>query len=246
MKNVCGRYSLILTSDFFNEMIKREKETIYLISGLGADKRVFQHLKLDDYDLVFIEWLAPLAKESMAAYAGRLSAQIQSEYPVIIGLSFGGMLAVEISKRIKVKALILISSAKSKADLPRFYSFALKMGIAQLLPSFVIKRLNPLTAATMGVTSKSDKAVLASILHDSDTRFFRWALWAIAHWQQEDALNDLLEIHGTKDFVIPYRAVGEEHTIKGGGHLMILNRAQEVESIILAYLRNQKKIIQDA
>ena len=38
---------------------------LYAISGLGADKRVFQYLDLD-YELIHIDWIPPLKGERIA------------------------------------------------------------------------------------------------------------------------------------------------------------------------------------
>jgi len=43
--------------------------TIYFISGLGADERVFQFLDLSDIKKVFIKWITPQINEELSAYA---------------------------------------------------------------------------------------------------------------------------------------------------------------------------------
>ena len=64
---------------------------LFLFSGLGADHRVFQFLDLSGFKVTYIKWLEPLARETMQQYAARLTAQIDVERPVLVGLSFGGM-----------------------------------------------------------------------------------------------------------------------------------------------------------
>jgi hypothetical protein len=39
---------------------------LFLLSGLGADKRVFDFLDFSDYSTHHISWILPLPKESMA------------------------------------------------------------------------------------------------------------------------------------------------------------------------------------
>lgn len=53
----------------------------------------------------------------MADYAKRLSLQITDEQPILIGLSFGGMMAMELAKIIKVQKIVLLASAKSANEL---------------------------------------------------------------------------------------------------------------------------------
>ena len=45
---------------------------VYFLSGLGADKTVFQFLDLDFCEPVFIEWIPPHKNESLPDYALRL------------------------------------------------------------------------------------------------------------------------------------------------------------------------------
>ncbi|MEH6513989.1 MAG: hypothetical protein V7734_12910 [Maribacter arcticus] len=73
---------------------------IFAISGLGADERVFNFLTLD-HEIVPIRWIAPKRKETIIAYSERLIQEYkisdENEY-AILGVSFGGLIAIEISK----------------------------------------------------------------------------------------------------------------------------------------------------
>ena len=94
-------------------------QTIYCISGLGANEKVFQFLDLSFAKPVFIKWLFPLKNETLPQYALRLKEDfIDEPDPIIIGLSLGGMIAVEIAKTIPSARVILISSAKTKKENP--------------------------------------------------------------------------------------------------------------------------------
>jgi hypothetical protein len=62
---------------------------VYILSGLGADKRVFDFLKLDDVELIHMEWIRPEMSESIEAYVKRICKQIVTDKPTLIGVSFG-------------------------------------------------------------------------------------------------------------------------------------------------------------
>ena len=81
---------------------------IYCISGLGSDEKIFARIKVDGYQLVHIPWLKPEKDEPIEVYAKRMSKYIKDEKPVLMGLSFGGMMAIEITKLLPVDKLILI------------------------------------------------------------------------------------------------------------------------------------------
>jgi pimeloyl-ACP methyl ester carboxylesterase len=110
----------VVSSIVAAERAEKALKDIYFVSGLGADERVFRLLKFEGYQPVHLHWVAPQAGESIADYAQRLSTQIKSDCPIIIGLSFGGMIAVEIGKHISVEKVILISSVKTTSEIP-FY-----------------------------------------------------------------------------------------------------------------------------
>src|SRR4051794_12190133 len=90
---------------------------IYCISGLGADERVFQYLRLGELPLQHIHWIRPYRQEPIAHYAGRLLEQINlAGEVVLIGVSFGGLIAQELAKIIHCQRVILISSVKSERE----------------------------------------------------------------------------------------------------------------------------------
>lgn len=214
-------------------------KTIYLFSGLGADYRVFKHLQLPGYRLVFIEWIPPEHKETMSHYASRIKSQITAANPILIGVSFGGMISVEVSKLMPVNNVILISSAKTKYDLEAGANFFLRYRLYNLVPGSLLKKTNFFVDNLFGVKTRQDKDLLAEILADTDVTFFRWAMTNILTWQNDTYPEQLIHIHGTSDKIIPYENIKADYTIKDGGHFMVLNRAAEIQEIILKYLKEQ-------
>lgn len=118
---------------------------IYIFSGLGVDRRVFDEIDFKDLDVYFIEWIDPLKNESIEDYAKRISIGAIEKDSILIGLSFGGMMAVEVSKVIPIKKVILIASAKTKSELPLLYRIAGKLRLHKLIPSTVLKWNNLLS-----------------------------------------------------------------------------------------------------
>ncbi|WP_190277370.1 alpha/beta hydrolase [Taibaiella lutea] len=207
---------------------------------MGADYRAFQRLYLSGYNLVFIEWIASLKDESLSDYAKRLLPQIKDERPVLIGLSFGGMVALELSKLIKPAALILISSARNKDDLHTSFPWLMKFNVLKLLPEFLLKRSNFILEYLMGINRNEDRKILAEIIADTNASFLIWALSAMSKWENQALPEHLIEIHGTADRLIPFRRTKYMKAIEGGGHLMILNKAGTIQKIILDYLYHLK------
>ncbi|HWA32524.1 MAG TPA: hypothetical protein VG737_00265, partial [Cyclobacteriaceae bacterium] len=71
---------------------------LYLLSGLGADKTALDFIDLSGYKCTHLEWIQPVKNESIESYAKRLSKPIDTIRPILIGVSFGGMMAIEISR----------------------------------------------------------------------------------------------------------------------------------------------------
>lgn len=217
---------------------KTAQKTVYLFSGLGADSSIFMNLKLPGYHKVYISWIPALPNESLTQYAGRIKSLITVENPYIIGLSFGGIIAVEVSKQIRVEKMVLISSVRTKSELNRVQFFFMKMGIYRIIPRSLIKRTNFLTYRYFGARSPYDKKALTELLRNTDVSFFRWALKEIAYWDNKEAPERTIQIHGTTDRVISSKLLHPDYRIKGGGHLMVFNKADTISKIIMNYFRD--------
>ena len=137
---------------------------VYFISGLGADKRAFYKIKLPQgYQAVFLDWIVPLAGESFPDYAKRFSQSIkQDEEFVLIGLSFGGMLASEIAKIVSPKKLIIISSLSSYKELPWYFKLAGKLGIHRIISPSLYKQATIMNRF-MGAGNKEMKSIVYSL-----------------------------------------------------------------------------------
>jgi hypothetical protein len=213
-------------------------KSVYFISGLGADERIFDFLKLDNsIHKHFIKWIKPEPDESIEAYAKRLSQQIdQSKDFVLAGLSFGGMIAVEMTKHVKPSQIIIISSARNKNAISALYKLAGKLRLHEITPGFMLKSYNFISRYFFGIESKEDKELFKNILKDTDIHFLRWALGQIIHWKNQQVIPGLIQIHGTKDRILKYRQA--DYTIKGGGHFMVVNKAGEISEIINSLLKS--------
>lgn len=206
---------------------------VYLISGLGADRRAFYKIKLPrGYQAVYLDWITPLANESFPDYAKRFSEAIkQDEDFVLIGLSFGGMLASELAKIVSPKKVIIISSLSSYKELPWYFKLAGKFGLHKIISPSLYKQATIMNRF-MGAGNKEMKSIVYSYVNNIDPAFIRWSLNAIVHWSHTERLSHLVHIHGSHDHLLPYRYVKADYMIKNGGHLMVMNRADEVNNIL--------------
>jgi pimeloyl-ACP methyl ester carboxylesterase len=80
--------------------------------------------------------------------------------------------------------------------------------------------------------SKEDKEMLRQMIRDADPYFIRWSLSAVLEWQTRELPFEAIHIHGTRDIVLPLRYTRPTHVIPGGSHLMIFDRAHDINGIL--------------
>ncbi|HEY8687723.1 MAG TPA: alpha/beta hydrolase [Chitinophagaceae bacterium] len=211
---------------------------IYLFSGIGAGHRVFQYLDFLGYKTTFIQWIPIQREESIETYAQQLLKQITSNKPILIGLSFGGIMAAEVAKIIETEKIILIASVKTYCEIPPYFQNSSSLQFHQLLPTWLLTRPNFIINWFFGTQSKSDRKLLAEILNDTDPLFLKWAMGKIANWKNVIIHKNLIHIHGTAGRLFPIRYVKCDIPVKDGGHFMTVNNAKELNAINRQSLNN--------
>ncbi|WP_343522085.1 alpha/beta hydrolase [Pedobacter sp.] len=215
----------------------------YFISGLGADKRIFSKLKLNEkIKIIHIDWIDPVKNESLAAYARRLSKMIDQSQPfALIGVSFGGMIAVEIAKVLNPLTTIIISSTMLSTHLPAIYRLAGKLGLLKLIPAKLLKSSNKFTQNYyFGTRSSSEETLLGKIIKDTDPYFLKWAIGSILSWENKVKPERIFHIHGTNDKILYSKKSKPDFVIQKGTHFMVYQNAREISEIIDEMILNSK------
>lgn len=130
---------------------------VYFISGLGADKRIFSFLDLSFCEPAFVDWITPLKNESLQGYALRLGKNIPGKDPVIIGISFGGMLATEIAKVNPSAKIIIISSNKTAEEFPFYLRIGRYLPVYKWLPGRFLKQSHTAYSLIFGTKGEKEK-----------------------------------------------------------------------------------------
>lgn len=212
-------------------------KTIYCISGLGADERAFSKLNIRGFELKVIRWLMPLADETIQDYAGRMRTGINEENPILMGLSFGGMICTEIAKQVPVQKIILISSIKSSNELPFWMKTVAKFKLNKMVPLRSTRLTQPFQNMMLGLQSEEEKVLVSSLRRAVDLPYTNWAVNQAINWKNDWQHPDICHIHGDNDHMFPIKNIKPSFTIKKGGHFMIMNRAAEVSSYINSALQ---------
>lgn len=201
---------------------------VYMMPGMAANPSIFEYIKLpaDKYSVHWLSWKIPEPQESLSAYAGRMIAEITHENPVLIGVSFGGVLVQEMAKQITCRKVIIISSVKTKYELPRRMKFSRKLGLYRVAPVGIFTDMRKVAKYALGEKIKKRMELYQKYLSVSDPVYLKWALAQMICWDQTEAAEGLIHIHGTADPVFPYKYINKCITVKGGTHIMIITKCK--------------------
>ncbi|MBP6303818.1 MAG: alpha/beta hydrolase [Bacteroidia bacterium] len=206
---------------------------VYFISGLGADERAFSKLELPGVTPHHIAWKIPFHHETLEAYATRMREEITEPYPTLVGLSFGGIVSIEIAKQIPCKKIILISSIKNTREKPFIFKLSAAAGLHKLLPTASFSKPNQLLHYFFGVQKHPRvKEMVNSLLTNLNPDYLNWSIDKIVNWQNEHVPAPAIHIHGTADKIFPFEKVKADYTIKNGSHFMVWTKAAEVSAIL--------------
>ncbi|MDO6744802.1 alpha/beta hydrolase [Tenacibaculum soleae] len=208
---------------------------LYFVPGLAACPKIFEYISLpkDTFELHFLEWLIPNSiNESIETYAQRMCANIQHKSPILIGVSFGGILVQEMSKIISCKKVIIISSVKSNKELPKRLKLALITKVYKLFPSKIIANIEKYEHYFFNDYLKKRAELYKIYLSVRDPNYLQWAIYNVLHWQQNKVLANIVHVHGKKDEVFPIKHIKNSIDIENGTHIMILNKAKKISKIL--------------
>lgn len=217
-----------------------KKTAIYFIPGLAAGKEIFKNIDLprDRYEVHILEWLIPEKKEPMESYAQRMAARVIETDAILVGISFGGVVAQEMSLFLSLRKLIIISSIKSKAELPARLRLTRKTRLHRLVPTGLILSAQDLTNYAVGPRSRKRLAIYNEYLHVRNKQYLDWAIENMVCWQREEPLEQVVHIHGDGDVVLPSKNISNFICIEGGTHVMILNKARQISDKLIDIIEN--------
>ena len=206
---------------------------VYLMPGMSANSLIFEKIKFpENFKLHKLDWINPDIDESIENYAKRLSEKIVHKYPVLIGVSFGGILVQEISKIVKVDKLIIISSIKCNKEMPSHMKFGKITKSYKLLPVKWINDFESLISFVLGPKIKKRVDLYRKYLSVRDENYLSWSLREMIEWKQSKPLKNIIHIHGTKDLVFPTLYIKNFIKVPRGDHAMILKRAEWINQNI--------------
>lgn len=213
--------------------------TVYFIPGLGVDSRVFSYLDIDStINQVYLEWPECSETETMESYADKLIEQMDTSNEVaVVGLSLGGMVAVEIAHKCKNVRCILLSSAVCKDELPMRYEIFRYLPLYAWLKDYHLR----ITGYAMSyfMSFPDDIASLyVEMLTDYKAQQFRRQTEMLLRWERPHCSINVYRIHGAKDPIIPAKNIHTvDFLIEDGSHKMVVTHANQISELLNAFFR---------
>lgn len=201
---------------------------VYFIPGMAAGKEIFKYISLpeDRFKVHIIEWLIPEKKETLEHYAARMAALVQEEHPVLVGVSFGGVVAQEMSRYLNPRKTIIISSVKSKYELPWRLRILRKTRAYKLAPTRVIAQITDYRKLAFNDFMRKKLSLYNQYLQVKNPRYLEWAIQQMVCWDRKEIDEQVIHIHGDRDPVFPIQYIQNSIPVAGATHVLILSKAK--------------------
>jgi pimeloyl-ACP methyl ester carboxylesterase len=201
------------------------KIPVYLMPGLAASSIIFEHIKLPEekIEVFYLEWFLPVDNESIEDYAFRMTKEIKHKNPVLIGVSFGGIVVQEMALLIETRKVIIISSIKSNAELPLRMKIAKSTKAYKIIPTQLFSNVDALARYSFGENLVTRRLKLYNkYLQMRDKKYLDWAIENVILWRRTKPDKNVIHIHGDADTVFPIRHIKNSIVVEGATHILVL------------------------
>jgi len=200
------------------------KIPVYFMPGLAASSAIFERISLSEaiFETILLEWEIPLDNETLSQYAKRIASKVTHPNPVLVGVSFGGILVQEMAQFIDARKVIIISSVKTNLEFPKRMKVAKATKAYKLIPTNLFANIESLSAFSFGSKINQRLKLYEKFLRVRDKRYLDWAVEQVILWERTVADEGVIHIHGDEDDVFPIKNIQNCIVVKGGTHVMIL------------------------
>ena len=207
---------------------------LYVISGLGADKKVFENINFPEKfsEIIFIEWLMPDVNESFQNYVKRMSEPInKDEKFCLLGYSFGGIMVQEINKLKPAEKIVILGSIKSDKEMSVTFHLAKKSRIFTKIPESYFGEKTVKSYAFFRKLFDPKNPKLWQYFVVQNPNYLKWSINKILEWKSDENPK-VVQILADKDIVFPPKNSKPDYIVKNGTHLFPVTRHKEVSKIL--------------
>tara|TARA_B100001093_G_scaffold340323_1_gene325099 strand:+ start:890 stop:1525 length:636 start_codon:yes stop_codon:yes gene_type:complete len=209
--------------------------------GMAASPKIFEFIIFPaPFVIHYLSWISPNKNETLSAYALRMCKRVKQPNPILLGVSFGGLLVQEMAKLIVVDKVVIVSSIKFNKELPIPMKLAKKTNGHKLLPTQWINSIDALALFAFGEGIRKRLELYQKYLSERDPHYLSWAIDKLVRWNQNYTLNNIIHIHGKKDTVFPIKNLKQPFLKIEGGHAAIITNAKWFNSELPKLLQKTK------
>ena len=199
---------------------------VYMMPGMAANSKIFDFISLPkNFIIHYLEWEIPILMNPLKIIHQESQKKLKAENIVLIGVSFGGIIIQEISKFIKTIKIIIISSIKSKNELPLMMQLSRKTKAYKFFNVKWIDDFESLALFVFGPIIKTRIELYRKYLSVRDENYLNWSIDQIVNWNQKNPPKKIIHIHGVNDLVFPSIYIKKAIFLSGGTHAIILRKA---------------------
>ena len=211
---------------------------IYAIPGLGTTKELFINIRSKNSEIIVLDWPTPATNDTMQSYAKKFLPLIDTSKPFyLLGVSFGGMICTELSKEISPVKLFLISSCKTRNELPWFIKTLKFIPLHLLVTERYHRKLAYHGRWFIGFGTAYIPEFLGMV-NQMKENYFKQCIHIIVNWNNKIVPNNTIHIHGTNDKLISHKNVKADYLINDGSHAMIVFRAEEINVLLESHINS--------
>jgi len=208
----------------------------YLIPGMGADKRLFQHFHLPNGIVHHLDWIPHRESKNLSDYAALMAERITTENNIIIGSSMGGMVTVEIAKLIRPQGAVLVSAPTGRHEFPQSLKNLNAMRLHKALTPRQVMRISALADLFMGFKNPEQRALFYDMMKGNGPEFLHFSIDAVLDWQNTTPPPvPFVQIIGTQDRLFKKEKIPNAIMIEGSGHFTAFEKGKEVSEIIVKW-----------
>lgn len=205
---------------------------IYAIPGLGTTKELYINTQFKNHQIVVLDWPQQSENDSMQSYAKKFIPQINTNEPfALLGVSFGGMLCLELSKIISPQATFLISTSKTRLELPWFIRLMKYIPLHKIINEKYHRKMAYHGRWFIGFGNAYIPEFLGMV-DSMQQNYFRHCIHIICTWNNILLPDNCYHIHGTNDRLLSHKNIKATTLIKDGSHAMVVFRADEINALI--------------
>ena len=215
---------------------------LVFIPGLGADPRLFSQQQKAFPQSIAPPWLAPQRNESLSQYAQRWARKLNlGRNCYLMGVSFGGMVALEMARWVRPRAVILVGSCLSPEAIPPYFRIAGSLPYWPQLAKGLCRIFPVPSSYFLGAKKRSQRRLVLQMFLETPDEFAQWTVAAIRSWEgfKERGIR-VRHIHGKRDHLILASKVRPDKIVRDGGHLINLSHPREVNRFIRQCLAEAK------